>query len=66
MNAQPAIPTPWLTPEQAAAYLCLSKLTLTDWRCNGTWPVYHKAGSLVRYHIADLDAWMVSSAKEVR
>ena len=63
-NATPLIPSPWLIPAQAAAYLQLSKLTLADLRTKGRGPVYHKAGALVRYLQADLDAWMESSAKK--
>jgi hypothetical protein len=54
-----------LTRAQAAAYLnenyqfgavrTLAKLAST-----GGGPVYEKYGSLVRYTIADLDAWMTS------
>lgn len=58
------LPTKWITPEAAAAYLGgLSKLTLAGWRTKGRGPVYHKAGGLVRYLQADLDAWMEASPR---
>lgn len=61
----PATPAPWLSPEAAAAYLGgISKLTLADWRTKGIGPVFHKAGALVRYRQADLDAWMENGAKK--
>lgn len=59
-----ASPTPssMLDPTAAGAYLGGNKpinaLTLADWRCKGTGPAYIKVGRLVRYRLADLDAWM--------
>ena len=63
MTAQMAeIITPWLTPEEAAAYLKHSVHTLANWRRDGTGPRYSRAGAKgsVVYHVADLDDWLRS------
>lgn len=54
--------SPWLTPEEAAAYLCLKRRGLEDMRTRGTGPKFHKVNDrVVRYHLADLDAWLLSN-----
>lgn len=51
----------YLTTEQAAVYLGISKKTLESYRQEGTGPRYIMVSSkLIRYLIADLDAWMQS------
>jgi predicted DNA-binding transcriptional regulator AlpA len=53
--------SPWLTPEEAAAYLCLKRRGLEDMRTRGTGPKFHKVNDrVVRYHVRDLDAWLLS------
>jgi excisionase family DNA binding protein len=48
----------YLTTAQAAQFLGLSEPTLERHRVKGTGPVFHRlGGKLVRYRIADLDAW---------
>ena len=47
-----------LTVEDAAARLKISKHTLNRWRGTGEGPPYIKSGPrLVRYEVAELDAW---------
>lgn len=47
-----------LTVEDAAARLKISKHTLNRWRGTGEGPPYVKSGPrLVRYEVAELDAW---------
>jgi excisionase family DNA binding protein len=49
--------SPFLNTEQAAHYLCISRRTLEDLRRQGKGPPARRHGRLVRYHIADLEAW---------
>lgn len=51
------------TPE-AARLLDLSPRTLEKHRCDGTGPIYHKLGGRVVYAVADLQAWIESSARQ--
>lgn len=48
----------WVTPKGAADYLQVSESTLYALRRDGGGPRFAKHGQLVRYSIADLDAWM--------
>lgn len=48
-----------LSTPQAAAYLCLSKITLERWRWKRTGPPFCKLnGFLIRYDREDLDAFV--------
>lgn len=49
--------SPFLNTAQAAHYLCISIRTLEDLRRKGKGPPSRRHGRLVRYHIADLEAW---------
>ncbi len=49
--------TPFLTTDQAARYVGLSRPALEKMRRKGRGPRFRKHGRYVRYHIADLDAW---------
>jgi len=49
-----------LTQSEAARLLRLSERTLERFRVSGDGPVYVKAGRLVRYRMADLEAWIAS------
>lgn len=42
----------------AAAYLGVSRDTMNRWRRVGGGPTFAKIGHLVRYTLADLDAWV--------
>lgn len=55
--------SPWMTTEQAAAYLSVSGGTMRNWRSRGEGPRYHLLGGrLVRYEVEDLDAYMREGA----
>jgi excisionase family DNA binding protein len=49
--------SPFLTTEQAAAYVGLTRQTLEKMRRKARGPCFRKHGRYVRYHIADLEAW---------
>jgi excisionase family DNA binding protein len=55
--ARAAKGSPFLTTEQAAFYLGVSKRTLQEHRTAGTGPTYRRHCRRVAYHIDDLDAW---------
>jgi excisionase family DNA binding protein len=46
------------TPEQAAEYLQMSSGTLEKWRYQRRGPSFVKVGSLVRYELTALDAYI--------
>ena len=48
----------WVTPKGAADYLQISEPTSYALRRAGGGSRHTKRGQLVRYSIADLDAWM--------
>lgn len=51
--------TPWLTPEEAGAYIRLSPRTLERLRREGRGPRYEVSGAKkIVYHIDDLDAFI--------
>jgi excisionase family DNA binding protein len=50
--------TDYLSPEQAATYLNISKSTLAKRRIYGGGPRFIKVGAAVRYAKADLDLFM--------
>lgn len=55
--------SPWMTTEQAAAYLSVSSGTMRNWRSRGEGPQYHLLGGrLVRYEVEDLDSYMREGA----
>jgi excisionase family DNA binding protein len=43
---------------RAAAYLGVTASTLRSWKTKGTGPKYYRAGRLIRYRVAQLDAWI--------
>ena len=51
----------WLNTDQVADYLDVAKRTVEDWRLDGRGPHFCKAGRLVRYSRADVDAWLAST-----
>lgn len=63
MQAAPVIPLVWVDEIGAAQYLSISARMLQDGRRDGTGPLYHKAGRLVRYRLSDLDAFMVAQGQ---
>lgn len=55
--------TPFLTTEQAAAYLALSPRLLKKLRTTGEGPLFRRHSRYVQYHIDDLDAWSRAHAE---
>ena len=50
-----------LTSEHAAPHLGVTPHTLAVWRCTKRHEIpYIKVGRLVKYRLADLDAWLAS------
>ena len=59
--------SPFLSTDQAAAYLKISGRLLKRLRVNGEGPVFRRHCRFVQYHIDDLDAWSrAQSAKALR
>lgn len=54
--------SPWLNTDLAAAYLSVSAGTLRNWRTAGCGPRYRTVGRIVRYHVDDLDAFLLEGA----
>lgn len=48
----------------AAAYLGVSPHTMENWRYLGQGPRYFRIGSLIKYDVADLDAWLDEQARQ--
>ena len=55
-------PSPWMTTEEAAAYRRLAPGTLKNWRVAGSGPKHRAIGRAIRYHVDDLDAFMMREA----
>lgn len=60
MDGNSNIPQPILDPHGAANHLGLKVTTLADMRVRGVGPRFLKVGRLVRYRMADLEAWLAS------
>lgn len=59
LSVNPPQSSPWLTPKDAATYLRMSLRGLEDMRARGEGPKFSKVNArLVRYHRANLDAWL--------
>lgn len=54
----------YLSAEEAAGFLGLSKQQLDIHRMNGGGPAFHKVGRRVLYSVADLRAWMAGHRRE--
>jgi excisionase family DNA binding protein len=52
-----------LSTEQAAEYCGMSPRTLEKRRSSGGGPVFVKLGSLVRYKVEDLEAWIAGGRR---
>jgi hypothetical protein len=50
--------SPWMTTAAAAEYLGCTPGTLKTWRAAGAGPKYHGRHRFVRYHVAELDAYV--------
>jgi len=57
-NREPTVVPILMTTAEAAAFLSVSCRTLEDWRLRGGGPRFRKMGRLVRYHTADLIAFV--------
>ena len=55
--------SPFLSTDQAAHYVGLSRRTLEKMRTVGGGPRFRKHGRYVRYHIDDLDEWSAERLK---
>ena len=62
-----ALKTPQLlTPQDVADRLGVSTTTLSTWRCTKRYPLpYVKVGRLVRYRLADVDAFELARLQEI-
>lgn len=60
--ANNSAPTVLLTSREVAARLGISVGTLANWRCAGTGPraVAGRSTGGVRYHAADVEAWILA------
>ena len=64
LQADLAIKQHRMTEQQAAEYLGVSPGTLSVWRCTGRYNLpFQKVGRLVRYQLADLDAWLTKRTR---
>lgn len=53
-----------LTPAELAERLHASPATLAGWRYKGTGPKFIKAGRMVLYRVADVDAWLTEKTRQ--
>lgn len=50
-----------LRAREAAAYLDVSRSTLTKWRTNGSGPPFHRCGPRLVYYLkSEIDSWLAS------
>lgn len=60
--AQPAVPKAWMTPEEAAVYLRLSRSRVYEYVRSGGMPGHYLPDSnLIRIHRDELDEWVKSA-----
>ena len=55
--------SPYLTRDEAAAYLRVSRFTLSNWATRGIGPKFTHAGRRTLYSPADLQSWLESRQK---
>ncbi len=59
LRADPPLLSPWLNPEQAAAYVGFEPRGLETMRRERRGPKFSRVNHrVIRYHVADLDAWL--------
>ncbi len=59
LRAEPPLLSPWLNPEQAARYIGFEPRGLETMRREARGPKFSRVSHrVVRYHVADLDAWL--------
>ena len=52
---------PWLTRDEAAAYLKKTKRGMEDWATLGKGPTPVSKGKFIRYHLDVVDVWMATT-----
>jgi len=60
-TSEPRATSPWLKPEDAAAYLGVALGTLRNWTSAKFVP-HSKRGGIVRYHRDQLDKWLAAKS----
>lgn len=55
---RPILPPNYISVQEAAKYLCLSRITLDNWRAAGKGPPYARLGRRVVYRLDCLNAWV--------
>jgi hypothetical protein len=61
------VPTPQTLDEgSAAVYVGYRPSALRAWRIQGRGPAFLRHGRTIRYHLRDLDAWLLSQRVETR
>ncbi len=53
-----------MTPPEVAELLQVETTMLSNWRTARKGPTYIKVGSLVRYRVSDVEAWIESQRVE--
>ncbi len=61
----PVVLTPWMTADQAAAYLGIAVGTLRNWTSAKFVP-FSRRGRIVRYHREQLDKWLARDSCQGR
>ena len=59
-DATTALVSPLLDSREVAAYLKVSESTLSRWRADRKGPPYLRMGSIARYRLDQIDAWLES------
>lgn len=60
------MPHTFITAEEAAQRLAISTKTLATWRFKGSGPNFHKFSGVVRYSVADIDAYIAQANRAVQ
>ncbi len=55
--------TKWLTTEEAAAYLGITRTCIYEWRARGMGPRYYKLQRQLRYKLEDLEEFLQRCAR---
>lgn len=57
-----AVKSPYLTAEEAAAYLRTTTGTLSQWRLHNRGPAFHRLGAKILYRLEDLESFVTPGA----
>lgn len=63
-DATTALVSPLLDSREVAAYLKVSESTLSRWRADRKGPPYLRMGSIARYRLDQIDAWLESLSSD--